>query len=159
MPTFSDRLVCPSCGANNFNTVSQCWRCGAALNPISQTSAPHAPNQPPYAADRVPPAKPMQASLLDEAAANRSAMWMGLLFPYFGLPIGMAFIMCGDPFRIRVGRVCIFWSMISGVIQTILFMLAGAAFISSFGSLGSVLKSQLHQQSLGGGGLGGGLGP
>ena len=30
-PASTGRLVCPKCGANNFNTQAACWQCGAGL--------------------------------------------------------------------------------------------------------------------------------
>jgi hypothetical protein len=49
----------------------------------------------------------------NSGAANRAAIWLGLLLPYFGLPIGLAFMMCDDRRRQEVGRICILWSLVS----------------------------------------------
>ena len=49
--------------------------------------------------------------------ANRAAFWLGLLMPYFGLPIALAFLMCDDPRRQEVGRICLMWSLISGFLH------------------------------------------
>jgi hypothetical protein len=46
-------------------------------------------------------------------------MWLGLLFPYFGIPIGLAFIMCEDRRRQEIGRICIMWSLLSTVVHLI----------------------------------------
>lgn len=53
----------------------------------------------------------------------RAAVALGLLMPYFGLPIGLAFMMCVDADRQRIGRLCVVVSLIS----TLLHGLLGAA--------------------------------
>jgi hypothetical protein len=50
-------------------------------------------------------------------------MWLGLLFPYFGLPIGLAFMMCDDRRRQEVGRACVLWSILSMVIHLMLMFI------------------------------------
>src|SRR5262245_27007253 len=116
------RISCPRCGANNFDTVSVCWKCSAPLGAGSAVAPPVAPTRattvptpgpampvPPQPAVESPfpaapadgfayPAAPAMmvgaAPLGNPTAANRAAMWLGLLFPYFGLPVGLAFMMC-----------------------------------------------------------------
>lgn len=95
------RVSCTRCGANNFDTVTACWKCGAALGAGSTAASAVA-------------GAPVQISASgDSGATGRAALWLGLLFPYFGLPIGLAFMMCDDRRRQEVGRVCITWSAIS----------------------------------------------
>ena len=122
----SGRIACPRCGANNFDTVTVCWKCSTPLTgqaampatpaPVyaSQSGAPAA-----VAMDRVPTYAPAAASG-SSSTPGRAAMWLGLLFPYFGLPIGLAFMMCDDRRRQEVGRACVIWSLVSGVIHLIL---------------------------------------
>ncbi|MCC6730546.1 MAG: hypothetical protein IT208_14520 [Chthonomonadales bacterium] len=133
MGTSARRIACPRCGANNFETVTQCWKCsaplGAAPEPV-RGSAP-APAQP-FSPN---PRHATPAGLANDAArapgwaavpagnpgaANRAAVWLGLLFPYFGLPIGLAFVMCDDRRRQEVGRVCILWSLVSTAVHLLL---------------------------------------
>jgi hypothetical protein len=66
------------------------------------------------------PAQDFRAAAGDPARANRAAFWLGVLFPYFGYPIGLAFMMCDDRRRQEVGRICILWSTISGVVHLLL---------------------------------------
>src|ERR1041385_4297041 len=35
------RIICPQCGANNFDTVTSCWKCGAPVGagaPVTATA-------------------------------------------------------------------------------------------------------------------------
>lgn len=132
------RVVCPRCGANNFDTVSVCWKCSAPLAAGGLGPPPAAPAQPPLAAPS--PAAPAPVASAAErflhsaaagvglggnpALANRAALWLGLLFPYFGLPIGLAFLMCDDRRRQEVGRICLLWSALSMAVHLLLLLLA-----------------------------------
>ena len=73
--------------------------------------------------------------------------------PYFGLPIGLAFLMCDDRRRQEVGRICIMWSLISGVIH-VLFMIVTALGMRQYLAFAmNALRGQIQQQQgLGGGG-------
>jgi len=88
------------------------------------------------------------------ATANRAAMWLGLLFPYFGLPIGLAFMMCDDRRRQEVGRLCVLWSLLSGAIHLLLLFVIILGMRAWLEALLPALRSQLGRP----GGLGGGLG-
>ncbi len=82
-------------------------------------------------------------------------MWLGLLFPYFGIAFGLAFMMCDDPRRREVGRICILWSLVSTVLHVIVMFLAVNGmreYIQAF--IGGMQKAG---GGMGGGGLGGGL--
>ncbi|MGC8667704.1 MAG: hypothetical protein ACP5VE_06290 [Chthonomonadales bacterium] len=115
------RIVCPRCGANNFDTVTVCWKCGAPLSARRAASPPRPP------AGTVPPAADFPGAMgyavsshatdSNRTTANRAALWLGLLMPYFGLPIALAFLMCDDPRRQEVGRICLMWSLISGFLH------------------------------------------
>ena len=175
MASGAGRVVCPKCGSNNFDTVSACWKCSAPL-----AAAPHAghggyggytpspivnpvslPNPPPFTQQPQAPSESYayraaaavnQAG--DSARANRAAFWLGISMPYFGLPIGLAFMMCDDRRRQEVGRICILWSLVSGVFHVLL------TFVSLLGmrewavmALGAA-KAGINARG-GGGGLGG----
>lgn len=114
------RVVCPRCGSNNFDTVDTCWKCSAPLG----NSSPMAPTATqPSAVAAVPTAPPPAAAAQFTAAtshadrgnpstANWAAFWLGVLMPYFGAPIGLAFMMCDDRRRQEVGRWCLLWSAV-----------------------------------------------
>jgi hypothetical protein len=167
------RITCPRCGSNNFDTVTACWKCSNPLSAASSVAAAPAPARqavPAYAPSAVSAASPVvQPTFTDRAvstvaaipqtlgnaaAANRAAFWLGMLFPYFGLPIGLAFIMCDDRRRQEVGRLCVMWSLLSGVIH-FLFMIVSLLGMRQYiaAALGAV---QSGAGKLGGGGLGGG---
>lgn len=178
------RITCPRCGSNNFDTVTACWKCG---NPLGAGSSPAAaaggqrPNVTAYAA---PAMQPMPAtmpvpspagfgdrvaatyvsattSLGNPAAANRAAFWLGMLMPYFGLPIGLAFMMCDDRRRQEVGRICVLWSLLSGVIHMLLMfvsLLGMRQYLAIFmGALQGGINRGAGGGGLGGGGLEGGM--
>ena len=163
------RITCARCGSNNFDTVTACWKCG---NPLSAAAAAQA-RPPAYAAPAMQAAAPSMSqpsfsdravstvaaipqTLGNAAAANRAAFWLGMLMPYFGLPIGLAFIMCDDRRRQEVGRLCVMWSLISGVIH-FLFMIVSLLGMRQYIEFAfSQIKSSAGR-SMGGGGLGGGM--
>lgn len=101
------------------------------------------------------------SNLGNMAASNRAAFWLGMLMPYFGLPIGLAFIMCDDRRRQEVGRLCVIWSLISGVIHflvTIVAMLGMRQYLALF--MGTAMNAAKNGGGgLGGGGMGGGMEP
>lgn len=102
------RVQCTACGASNFDTVSQCWKCGAALG---------TPPSPGIAA-------PIAAAADALRRANTAAIWLGLLFPYVGLPVGLIFLMLPERHRQDVGRTCVIWSAVSMVVSTLFLMLS-----------------------------------
>ncbi len=115
------RITCPRCGANNFESASACWKCGAALAPAAPSDGRRsAPVAPAYA----PAASVVQG---DPKASQRAAIWMGLTLPYFGFPIGWAFLMMEDYRRQSIGRVCIFWSTIGLIAHLLLMLVLSAA--------------------------------
>ncbi len=109
------RITCPRCGTNNFNTVSACWKCGATLAgggavPAMSSAAPtNAPRQE-YSSSYVPP---VVSAYGDPAVAKRAAFWLAMVFPWFGLPIGWAFMMIEDHKRQAIGKYCATWSIIA----------------------------------------------
>jgi hypothetical protein len=131
MAQSASRITCPRCGANNFDTVTSCWKCGAPVGQMAgpPTSAPiqqsqavlpslsSAPLQ--YAQERVP-GPVMQAAPLptgDSGVAKRAALLLGLTIPFVGLPVGWVFMMIEDRNKQAVGRWCAMWSMIGLVLH------------------------------------------
>lgn len=55
--------------------------------------------------------------------STRAALWLGLLFPYVGLPVGLVFMMLDDDRRYEVGRLCVIWSCVSLVAHILVLML------------------------------------
>jgi hypothetical protein len=175
MATRAGRVVCPRCGANNFDTVSACWKCSAPLGAGAAGMAAPAPaipvapaapmpayaTAPSYAAPAAAPEyasyRPIPAAVStgNPALSNRSAFWLGMLMPYFGFPIGLAFMMCDDQRRQEVGRICVFWSIVSGVIHLLLMFVSLLGMRQYFGFLMQTLQSTIKNS---GGGMGGGLG-
>ena len=131
----SGRVVCPRCGSNNFDTVDVCWKCASPLSKGSQPVATAAPQPPavgtiptapaPTAAAQFAPTTPA-AARGNPSTANWAAFWLGVLMPYFGAPIGLAFMMCDDRRRQEVGRWCLLWSAVGlvahGVVTALLLI-------------------------------------
>jgi hypothetical protein len=135
----SGRITCARCGANNFDTVTVCWKCGTPLSSVSPSPAPPTVPQQPQPSGA--PAALQQVAYMGRQAAsaalaNRSAIWLGLLFPYIGIMVALAFMMCDDPRRQEVGRICLLWSIISTVIQLLLLI---AAMLSASGLITGLL--------------------
>lgn len=117
MTQSSHRLTCAQCGANNFDTVTVCWKCGAALRASGGSRPAATPNGSASA--------PLHYSSGASSGALRAALWLGLLFPYVGLPVGLIFIMLDDAGRAEVGRACVLWSCVSLAAHVIIMMLIG----------------------------------
>jgi hypothetical protein len=92
------------------------------------------------------------------STANRAAFWLGILFPYFGIAIGLAFMMCDDRRRQEVGRICIIWSLVSTAAHIVLFFLSAIGMREYFMLALNTLKAQAGKAGGTGGmgGLGGG---
>ena len=109
------RITCPRCGTNNFNTVTACWKCGTALAAgrampaMAPAPLPNTPRQE-YSSSYVPPVMSVSG---DPAVAKRAAFWLAVTFPYFGLPIGWAFMMVEDHKRQTIGKYCATWSIVA----------------------------------------------
>lgn len=114
------RLSCPRCGANNFDTVTACWKCGTAL---SAAGAP-LPIMPVAAAmpgeRQSPIALPPPPTQGNSAVAKRAAIALALTIPFLGLPIGWAFMMIEDSRRQAIGRFCVNWSLVGLVLHLFL---------------------------------------
>ncbi len=116
------RLICSQCGANNFDTVTACWKCGATLGaanvnmPMMSAAASMSGERP---AQVVMPAAPTGSS----AVAKRAAIALALTIPFLGLPIGWAFMMVEDSRRQAIGRFCVNWSLLGLVLHLFLSFL------------------------------------
>lgn len=134
------RILCPRCGANNFDSVPACWKCGAQLKATAAA--------PPYVMpDPVLRASPERSAAwadstpqADPAAARRAALALAISLPWIGLPVGWIFMMIEDPRRQAIGRYCALWSGVSMLIQCILLVL-------SLGSIGALLGGALLKPS------------
>jgi hypothetical protein len=87
----------------------------------------------------------------DVNAARRAALWLALLIPWLGLPIGWAFIMTADPRKQEIGRFCVLWSSISMVAQTLIMF---ALTVPALNVLAHLVPS-IPRPGAGAGGLGG----
>jgi hypothetical protein len=159
------RITCPKCGSNNFDTVSVCWKCSnplsaaaaAQMNPQPQSSSAQGPSYaaPTYTApaqggfvnDMAYRAVSVAGTLGDQAKANRAAFWLGMLFPYFGFPIGLAFMMCDDARKQEVGRLCILWSCLSGVVHLLLMFVSLLGMRTMFAAMLGGLRGGLNSSS------------
>ena len=141
------RVTCPKCGANNFDTVTTCYRCNASLISGAQPSgggqggiatAPERGGRPVPMNAPLPPAMnaPGQAPMMppapaympdyggggggDPGVARRAAVMLALTIPWLGLPVGWAFMMMEDRKRQAIGRYCVNWSLIALVFHLLL---------------------------------------
>ena len=94
-------------------------------------------------------------SAINTARSNRAAFWLGISMPYFGFPIGLAFMMCDDPRRQEVGRICILWSLVSGVVHFLLMFVSLLGMRELAATFLGAAKAGLNSR---GGGSGGGFG-
>ena len=168
------RVTCPQCGANNFDSVATCFRCGASLagGGGGRSSVPANKMGPergmtPAMNPQMPPAN-MNAPLMpppayapaggggDPNLARRAAIWLAISIPFLGLPVGWIFMMMEDHKRQAIGRLCFNWSLIALVFHLLLsfvFLQSLAPYMQM--ALG-VTKS-LSQGRGASGGMGGGM--
>ncbi len=126
----SGRVTCPRCGANNFDTVTACWKCsapltGAATSPQPDRASPASAGQSFGGVGGAAQAAGFRSISGSNAASERAALWLGLLFPYFGLPVGLVFMMLDDDRKQQLGRICILWSCLSMLVH-VAFLAAAA---------------------------------
>ena len=118
MAETDDRIRCRYCGSNNFPGAASCWQCNRPLIPTQSASpAQSSVSQSPT---RDPISYPTFDRPADTAAGDRAAIALGLLFPVFGYPIGLAFIMLDNPRKAHLGRLAILWSTIGLVLSLVL---------------------------------------
>jgi hypothetical protein len=120
------RVSCSRCGANNFDTVTACWKCGTALGaaPVSMPVMPPAASM---SGERPAPVYMPTTPSGNPALAKRAAIALALTIPFLGLPIGWAFMMIEDSRRQAIGRFCVNWSLIGLVLHLFLGYLGMAA--------------------------------
>ena len=132
------RVTCPQCGANNFDSVATCFRCGAALAggagsrpavPANKmgpergmTPAMNAPMPPVNMNGPIMPPPPsyMSSGGGDPNLARRSAIWLAISIPWIGIPVGWIFMMMEDQKRQAIGKLCFNWSLIALVFHMLL---------------------------------------
>lgn len=170
MAQSAGRLTCPRCGANNFDTVTSCWKCSTPLSAgsaapmaVLPTAAPYAmqerPASPPLQMGAVSPAHSYPVSSGDSNVARRAAIALALTFPWLGLPVGWVFMMIEDRSRQAIGRVCVVWSCIALIFHLLLMFVALQQTRTALMSVLDILKSVQQSQNTGGdGGAGGGFG-
>lgn len=133
------RTVCPRCGANNFDHVATCWKCGVPLTASGMSPAPAPPPGGPtrdaYRAEarpemrqeapgHAPPSYPL-SSAGDSGVARRAAIALALTLPWIGLPVGWVFMMIEDSRKQSIGRLCATWSMVALVFHLLLMFALG----------------------------------
>ena len=146
----TNRVRCAYCGANNFPTSAACWQCGRPLQPLRAgapapfPSAPAGSAPPPTGWPPASAAAPRPFGGINPALAPKAAAALGFLFPWAGLPIGLAFLMLDDPRKAKLGWIAIGWSVAGTVLNGLLFLLPLL-------SLWPVLKSFTPHPPTGGG--------
>ena len=131
------RVVCSQCGANNFDTQAACWKCGASLSAVAApaASAPPRPHSaggyPPSPLSGAAPAAPAYrpaSGVVDPSVAFWSAVALGVLFPFFAVPVGIVFLMLDDRRKGEVGRITLLWGIIGTIFHTLItaWMIRGA---------------------------------
>ena len=125
------RVRCLYCGANNFAGSVSCWQCARTLVALREPQAsPGGPVPSPAAPGFAPPspARPTGFAALGPLAMNtaasasrakKSAVLLALLMPWFGLPVGMVFLMLDDDRKAELGWIMIWWSVGSLVLNII----------------------------------------
>jgi len=153
------RISCPRCGANNFDTVSVCWKCQLALQPASfppAASVAAATGSHQAQEYRPPQAAPPPTSG-DPGVARRAAIAFALTLPFISLPVGWTFMMMDDHRRQAVGRVCVIWSCIALLFHILLMFVAAQSLVPALQAMvGIAAKAAAQPQSpnLGGGNSG-----
>lgn len=120
----SGRVVCPRCGANNFDTQAACWKCGTPLTP-GVASAPvsgpvlHSPTS-----SAPSPVLSIGNNNVDPSVANWVGILGGLLIPIVMLPVSFVFLMWDDRRKVEVGRIALIASLVGTVIHGIFTYMA-----------------------------------
>lgn len=165
----SNRITCSRCGANNFDTVTACWKCSASLGGGAQQTQPTNINfaQPLADQERAPqnqpafshaetrmgaPANYSQDNTGSRSMARRAAILLALTIPFIGLPVGWAFMMIEDKKKQEIGRYCATWSMIALFLHLLLMYALTA---QTMKMLTPVIDSMVRSGMRGSGGNGG----
>ena len=129
-PASTGRLVCPKCGANNFNTQAACWQCGTGLRgsgapgPVMRAAdAPGVPSPTPLPLPQVRP----DSVPSDPAVAVWAAILLALFFPYVAVPVGIVFLMLDDRRKAEIGRI----ALVAGIVFTVAQSLVMTFFIKA----------------------------
>ncbi len=125
------RWTCPRCGSNNFDTVTQCWKCNSARIGGAVAPPPPAASTPVYNVpqERVASAPVFPAAMSlpsggDPQVAKRAAILLALSLPYIGLPVGWAFMMVEDYKKQAIGRFCVWWSCVGLIVHLVFGFIA-----------------------------------
>ncbi|HZO87838.1 MAG TPA: hypothetical protein VFB38_05820 [Chthonomonadaceae bacterium] len=158
MTQHAGRLTCPRCGANNFSTVTACWKCSAPLNaagnPSASAAAPAYPPTPSVERAAMAPVTYAPATADgDPGVARRAAIALALLIPWIGLPVGWIFMMIEDSRKQAVGRICVLWSTIALIFHLFLMYALAAQMVPYLQMALGITRNTLQN-----GGKGGGLG-
>jgi hypothetical protein len=163
------RITCPRCGANNFDTVTSCWKCGAPVG--SAASAPAMPMTAPVAGiPAIPPSYGQERAPLpipysppapsgDANMARRAAVLLALTIPFIGLPVGWIFMMIEDRNKQAVGRLCATWSLIGLLLHLVVtYVMVQNSVPLLLRMLGPVMEGAARRNANGADGLPGGGG-
>lgn len=149
MTQSSGRITCPRCGANNFETVTSCWKCSTPLaagaggrgaitlaSELNSESPRHIPDA--------------RASTGDPDLANRAALYLALVIPFIGLPVGWVFMMIEDRRLQRVGKTCVIWSLAGLIFHILLFGAFSNMVVHQIGPLLKIMSGAAGGSSAGG---------
>jgi predicted cobalt transporter CbtA len=151
----SERVICASCGANNFATQAACWKCGKGLNTISSAPPPSSASSSPLNAGLPAP----NSVYVERASANdyispsnatAAAVVLGLLFPTFAIPVGIVFLMLDNKRKTAIGWQNIIWGTVGFTIHFIVTMVSLAPLVPMFNMLSKGLSArpqQMQQQA------------
>jgi len=109
------RVRCGQCGANNFPTQSECWKCAAILAPRGGARA---------------------GATLGDTGSLAAAACLGLVLPIVGFAAGLVFLMLGGADRSRVGKAALAWAAVGAATHVL-----GSLFLA--GVLGRLLIAPL----------------
>lgn len=111
MSTGAGRRVCPACAANNFDTQSRCWKCGADL------------------ASTVRPAT--SATTSSDTTSNQwaAAAVLGLVFPLPAVIVALVLHLLGDPNRARIANKTLGFAVAGVILHLVATPLAGAVLL------------------------------
>jgi hypothetical protein len=163
------RITCPRCGANNFDTVTSCWKCGAPVGSAASGAAMPMPAPAPgptamppsYGQERAPLPVPYSAPAPsgDTNMARRAALALALTLPFIGLPVGWIFMMIEDRNKQAVGRWCATWSLIGLLLHLVFtFVMIQNSVPFILRMLGPVMEGAARRNASGADGLPGGGG-
>ncbi|MCX6358203.1 MAG: hypothetical protein NT029_00195 [Armatimonadetes bacterium] len=179
MTQSAGRTACSKCGSSNFTTVSVCWKCGSPLTGASPTASgtaqptPTVPyevvigmaqaqqQQRPGASGTAAPVGvapgvalplPYPSAGVDPVAL-RAAVSLGLLVPVVAFPVALIFMMLPDRRMQDVGRVCLIWSVVGGVVHGVAFAVSAIGMREAMMGLMGGARGALGRSPLGDPGL------